>query len=393
MRDDRPYGSIVWIAASCILALKALLSWHTYGTNDITSWFDYARYVSTRDMFSIYEAIPAYNHPPLVSLWLRALMWVTAGDPTYFPQLFRIVPIAADFGSAIVLWKISRTYFPAGGALLRTMIAVTSPILVMVSGFHGNTDPVFGFLLLLAGYLLAVKRKLVAAALVLALAVNVKIVPILALPAFFFWIPSNSQRLRFSLSFGGAALLGYLAHLLTVPRLVVRNIFTYAGIGKIWGFGALLNEMENYRGLGILLVAVSVLCFAFWFGWRSGPKQTIETLAAAEGLNLFRAMALAYVCFLAFTSGFGVQYLSWLAALVVFLDISLAIFYTLSGSVFLFLAYTYWSGGFPWGYANSWEAGAWPQSVTTMGYVTWACTLALMVQSILARRSAKDTVA
>jgi hypothetical protein len=79
--------------------------------------------------------------------------------------------------------------------------------------------------------------------------------------------------------------------------------------------------------------------------------------------------------------------------LVVFLDISLAVLYTLSASTFLFMAYTHWCGGFPWGYANSWEAGAWPQAVATMGYVTWACTLVLLVQGILALRRAKNPVA
>jgi hypothetical protein len=393
MSANGVYGRIVWLSAFLILMVKLFLSWHTYGTNDITSWFDYARYVSTEDMFSIYESIPAYNHPPLMSLWLKLLMWVTGGDPKYFPQIFRIAPIVADLGSAIVVWKVTCAFFPVEGAFLRTMVVVTSPILIMVSGFHGNTDPIFGFLILLAGYLLAVKRQLVASALVLALAVNVKIVPILVLPAFFFWIRSSRERVRFMLWFGGTALLGYLAHLVTVPRVIVRNIFSYAGIGKIWGFGALLHGMENYRGLGILLLAVAVLCFAFWLGRQSRSRERIEALPVEDGWNLFRAMALAYVSFLAFTSGFGVQYLSWLAALVVFLDISLAVLYTLSASTFLFMAYTHWCGGFPWGYANSWEAGAWPQAVATMGYVTWACTLVLLVQGILALRRAKNPVA
>ena len=388
-QSGKQYNRILWISALLILAVKVLISWRTYGTNDVTSWIEYARHVSTKDMFSIYELIPLYNHPPLMSLWLKFLMWLTGGNSNYFPQIFRMAPIAADFGSAIVLWRICRTYFPEGEAFLRTMIAVTSPILIMVSGFHGNTDAIFGFLILLAGYLMAVRKQLVYSALVLGLAVNVKIVPVLVLPAFFFWIQSKTQRLRFSLWFGGAALLGYLAHFVIVPQFILRNVFLYAGLGGIWGFGRLLQNVKLYRGLGIVLFAVFILYFSRRLGQRSQAGAKIEEIPVENGLNLFRALALTYVSFLSLTSGFGVQYLSWLASLVVFLDISLALWYTLSASAFLFMVYTHWCGGLPWGYANSWEAAPWPPEIVILGYLAWLCTLALFAQNIKALRSTK----
>ena len=382
------YGWIFWIVALWILAIKVFINWHSYGTVDITSWIEYGRYVATKDIFSIYEMIPLYNHPPLMSLWLKFLMWLTRDSPNYFPQVFRMAPIAADFGSAIVLWKISRTYFSEDNAFLRTMIAAGSPILIMVSGFHGNTDSIFGFLILLAGYLLAVRKQLVSSALVLALSVNVKTVPILVVPAFFFWIQNKSERLRFILWFGGAALLGYLAHLVTVPQFIFRNIFMYAGPGGIWGFGNLLNDNGLYRGLGIVLFAISILYFSRRLGQQSQAGAKLEEIRIENGLNLFRALALAYVSFLSLTPGFGVQYLSWLASLVVFLSIPLAILYTLAASTFLFMVYTHWCCGFRWAAADSW-AGVWPSTVEVMGYVAWLCTLLLLAQNIKVLRSAK----
>jgi hypothetical protein len=382
------YGWIFSIVTLLILAIKVFINWNSYGTVDITSWIEFARYVSTKDIFSIYERIPLYNHPPLMSLWLKFLMWLTGGSVTYIPQIFRMAPIAADLGSAIVLWKISRTYFPDGSALLRTTIAVASPILIMVSGFHGNTDPIFGFLILLAGYLLAVRKLLVPSALVLALAVNVKIVPILAAPAFFFWIQNRSERLRFALWFSGAALLGYAAHLVTVPRFILRNVFLYTGPGGIWGFGNLVDNNGLYKGAGIVLLALSTLYFAWRLGQESQAEAKLQEIPTRNGLNLFKALALAFVSFLALTPGFGIQYLSWLASLVVFLSVPLALLYTLSASAFLVMVYTHWCCGFRWGAGDTW-AGLWPPGIETMGYAAWACTLLLLAHNIAVLCGAK----
>jgi hypothetical protein len=371
------------------LAIKTFINWTTYGTNDITSWMEYAEYVSTRDIFSIYEAIPIYNHPPLMSIWLEFLMWVIGENVGLFPQIFRTAPILADLGSAFLIWRITSIYFSRGDAWRRTLLAVLSPILMMVSGFHGNTDPIFGSLILLAGYVLAVRRRIVVSALVLALAVNVKIVPVLAFPAFFFWIQNKVERIQFALWTGGAALLGYIAHLLTVPHFVFRNVFAYSGLGGIWGFGRLLNNAEFYRGLGIVLFVLAIFFFARQLGQKTEPGTRLREIPVENGLNLFRALALAYLSFLALTSGFGVQYLSWAASLVVFLNWSSALVYTIFASMFLFMVYTHWCGGFPWGYANSWEAEPWTGAIVSMGYLAWAGTLIPVLEIIRALRSAK----
>jgi hypothetical protein len=375
------YGWIFAICTFLILAIKVFINWNSYGTVDITSWIEFGQYVSTKDIFSIYEMIPLYNHPPLMSLWLRLLMWLTADHPSYIPQVFRMVPICADVGSAMILWKISHAYFPYGSAVLRATIAAASPILILVSGFHGNTDPIFGFLILLAGYLLAVRKLLVPSALALALAVNIKIVPILAAPAFFFWIRSSRERLRFVACFGGAALLGYAAHLLTVPRFLLRNVFLYTGPGGIWGIGNLVDNNGIYRVAGIVLLGLSTLYFAWLLGRRSPPGVKLEEIPLENGLNLFRALALAFVSFLALTPGFGVQYLSWLASLVVFLSIPLALLYTLSASAFLVMVYTHWCCGIRWGAEDGWT-GLWPPGIETMGYIAWVCTLLLLAHNL-----------
>jgi hypothetical protein len=268
-------------------------------------------------------------------------------------------------------------------------IATASPILIMVSGFHGNTDPIFGFLILLAAYLLAVRRRLVLSALVCALSVQIKIVPLLAAPVFFFWLRNRKERLQFSLWFGGAALLGFLPHLIAVPQHVFRNIFLYAGPGGIWGIGRLLENNGLYRVAGIAFFALSTLYFAWRLGRCSDSGVKLEDIPAENGLNLFRGLALAFVSFLALTPGFGVQYLSWLASLVVFLSVPLALLYTAAASSFLFMVYTHWCCGIRWGADDSWS-GLWPPTVEAMGYMAWLSTVLLLARNLVVLRGARS---
>ena len=378
---------LFWVCSIAALAVKVFISWTTFGTNDVTSWIRFADYVSNHDIFSVYEQIPLYNHPPLVSIILKILVRGLGGNFDYFPQAFRMIPILSDLGSAIVIWKSAQAYFPKYDALRRTVIAVLSPILVMVSGFHGNTDPAFGFFLLLAAYLLTVRRNIALSALAFGLALNVKIVPMFVFPAFFFWLRSDRERLRFLSWTGICIVAGYGLHWLKVPFFLFRNVFVYVSNGGIWGFGHIFDNNIWYGALGIFLVCAAAVYLPWRLGRQSGKLTPLAKIPLGNGLFLYQSVALAYIGFLALTSGFGVQYLSWLASFVVFLSFPLAALYTATASVFLFLVYTEWSRGFPWHYADSVGAPPWSGAIIVSGYLTWACTLGAFVYYLWISRS------
>lgn len=378
-----PDNWVVGVVTAISAGLKVVLAAATYGTNDMTSWIHYADYVSANGSISVYADIPLYNHPPLVSFWLIALTGVVGGaDSDLFPFVFRLLPIAADVGSAIVLWKAAQTFLVGPDALRRTVVAVLSPVLVMVSGFHGNTDSVFGFCVLAAAYLLAVRHRLVPAALMLALALNIKIIPILTVPAFVVWIPLWRDRWRFAVTTTAAAACGYFFHFLSVPTPIVRNIFQYASLEGIWGFGMLLPD-GAWRGQALVLTAALVLFWAVRAGLQNRPVTPLSLLPTVRSEGLFRALALTMLTFLAFTPGFGVQYLSWAAALVVFVGFRWGLAFTACGSVFLALVYTHWSGGVPWNYANSWQASPWTATIQLWGLAAWGTTLLPVLVNLL----------
>jgi Gpi18-like mannosyltransferase len=64
---------------------------------------------------------------------------------------------------------------PSGGAVAAVLVG-WSPVLFVASGFHGNTDPLFVMFALLSVYLLVVCDRPLAAGLVFAIAVSIKLV-------------------------------------------------------------------------------------------------------------------------------------------------------------------------------------------------------------------------
>jgi hypothetical protein len=97
--------------------------------------------------------------------------------------------------------------------------------------------------------------------------------------------------------------------------------------------------------------------------------------AAADGLQrgryLLEAIGWAFLVFLILTPGFGLQYLSWLVGPGLFLGVVGFGLYTVAASVFLFRVYTYWSGGFPWYFANSQVRGQWWGVDQTLDMALW----------------------
>lgn len=349
-RIDRHQGAIVFYAGLLAFAVKLLLSASTFGTNDVVSWAQYMRYVYDVDSVSIYEAIPLYNHPPLVSGYLWILGALVGDESILFPFFLRLPSILADLGSLWFVWKLSRLYFGDRRALWVSLIFALSPTLILVSGFHGNSDPVFLFLVLASLYMLLVPRRVVVAGLLFGLAVNIKVVPLILLPAFFFLAAGTRQRMSF---FGAAAsvlIAGYGYHLSQDFQHLVGNIFFYRGLPRTWGLGRLV---DSYRDFGTLVMEAAIVALTALLGWRA--RQLPE--GPQRDRKLLEAFSLTFLAALAFAPGFGVQYLAWLVPSFCFVGPLAALAYSLSSGLLLLIVYRDWSGGFPLYFANSFVRG------------------------------------
>lgn len=311
--------------------------------------------------------------------------------PNGFPFLIRLPAIAADVLSVVVLYRLLRFAWGERRALLGAVGVACCPILVMVSGFHGNSDPVFMCLCLLAAERLVCGRSPVGAGLLLGLAVNVKLVPLILLPIFFFHLPGVAAKARFALALAVVVLAGYGYHVAVAYPYMKKNVFEYGGLRGIWGLTEMCAAGVPYlasRGGATLvkwLIAVVITTRAIVLAWPPGPAD-----GPAAARRLLTSIGWAFLLFLLFTPGFGIQYLAWLAIAAFLCEPWGALGFNLLGGAFMFSVYHYWNRGFPWSFADSDKVGAWRAPQALLGRLAWLYLVvwaALMIQTAYRRRT------
>src|SRR6185295_16024848 len=114
-------------------------------------------------------------HTPLTGGFAWLLYHIAGDDKLQFAFLLRLASIIADIAVVVALlrWRAKLGNFPPWWALI---VFAASPVSLMVSGFHGNVDPIMVALLFLATIAAACERPVLCGVL-FGLAANVKIVP------------------------------------------------------------------------------------------------------------------------------------------------------------------------------------------------------------------------
>ncbi len=350
---------VVWTAAIAALAVKALLAWNTYGTNDVSFREAYLVKLRSAGALELYRnPVPTYyagklykyepfNQPPLaialIDWWARMADWT--GVP--FRTMLRLWSSIADALSLLVVVQLVRRVRGMEAPCVALIAMAACPVSIFVSGFHGNSDPIMMLLVVLSLYGLEVLDSPAVCGLALGLAIEIKIVPAILVLALLLYVRSWRGRMVCAGTIALAAILPALPYLLADPGEVARKVLGYRSFPGAWGVTALLNSKLQYEDWGrFVLVGVLVLVSI----WLNYPRPRAR---------LFDQWGILFFLFLLLTPGFGTQYLAWLVPWVITLGpVALAGQYILN-SVYIFIVYTHWSGGLPWYFANSLEEGAW----------------------------------
>lgn len=354
------------------LVCKLLLAWFTFGTNDVLTWQVSAEREERGEFLDLYRngnrfqlpdgrILPqVYNHPPTVFYALH--MWRRLESMTGLPMRFWMRATDA-FADLLSLAAIASLHVAGPGML--ALIAI-SPVAILVSGFHGNTDPIV-MLFLLLSIVAAERSKPLVAGICLAAACDVKLVAILLIPALVFHFPGRKQRILTVAAFTVSVLVSWAPYMLADPKAVLVSVFGYASVWGYWGIGSAGDSMlwrfpwsrpvvELYRHYGRYLIVL----IAFGFGWR------------LRGRPLYFTAAFIFFAFLTLTPGFGVQYLSWLVPWLAVLPPAIGALEQIASGMFLVSVYNFWSGGLPWYYANSFQAGMWTSlPLRVLEYLAW----------------------
>jgi hypothetical protein len=334
------------------------------GSNDILTWQGFAQEVLDHGVPRTYLLDGGFNHPPLMGYLAAASLRVAKVLGLPFAFVFKLTPIVA---SVLTIYGLGRGYRVPWWTLL---LLVVSPIDILISSYHGNTDTLC-VAFSVAALLAANGERPILSGLALGAAINVKLIPVIAIVPLLASLPSWKARLRFSFSLGVSA-LPFVPILLSVFHAFVQNAILYNSCRAYWGFGMLAygSDASFPRTSEVL-----------WHFTELGKYPILAGSAAYAmlplvGRRIERAQycAFAFTTFLVFASGFGPQYLVYPAPFLIVVRPRLGSVYAFVSGLFALLLYHwYWTHTYP---LFSEFRTRWPDTIALMvGFGSW-CMLA-----------------
>jgi hypothetical protein len=313
---ERP-GLWLWFLIAAGVVLRALLVVFTQGTYDALIWKALAEGIHTHGLLEQYRLSAALNHPPLAAWIATRLLDLSVATGIPFRILFRAPTALVDLGSAALLCRILR------GNRYRWVVTglyAVHPVALIFSAYHGNTDSVIAFFLLLCVWSASAGRPVVTGCL-LGVSLWIKLPGILAAPALGFVFPRWRDRLAFGAALLVTGALTYVPLLVVDPEIVFRRVLSYQGLiiltsagVRIWGLqnflyltGALPDAwqeriaaaVEWWLGHSTLVVLVPLVIFA----WLRRRKR--------EALEVGATLAGCYAIVYALSNFWSFQYLAW----------------------------------------------------------------------------------
>ena len=358
MNPKRDLSTACIVALALVaLTLKLAIAYNTIGTNDAVFFYGFAKVLSQYGLEWTYQHSHHFNHPPLTAYYLQGIYALTEQRwcqdiGVHFPFLLRLPGIIADFLVVLVLLRMTKTdlHIPAWALALFAL----SPVSLMVSGFHGNTDPVMVLLLVCAAWM-CLRNRAILAGLFFALSFQIKIVPLLFFPAFLFFWRSQGKSRDFLAPVVIMTCLLWWEPLLNFPTLFAKNVLAYGSYWGIWGITYCFRltglhqfsrvsffNLEPSQNFVVTVLKVIIVGAALWIAWRQRH---------ARGRAFIESLACTWLVFFIFAPGVCAQYLIWLAPFILILSPPLYTSVLVSGSIFLFAFYNITSGGLPWSVA------------------------------------------
>jgi hypothetical protein len=392
--NSRNWQIVIISAAFLALMTKLYLAFTTLGTNDVLTWQSFLNNIKEFGGIGTYQRPgifgDPFNHPPFMIHILKVLGFLSDTSPFPFPFWIRLPAITADIGS---LWLLSKMKAPP----LMLLFFALCPTSILISGFHGNTDPVMIFFVLLSIYFIERVGSVWLAGLAFGMALNIKIVPIILIPAIFFYLGRKRAIGFFGFAFG-IGFLGSLPYILLDPILIAHKMLGYGGLYHRWGWSLLLYILFlPGRKLPLIDYDAAIL-HQFLFAYFKYLLMTVIIfLSWRMNRETSKKPSLVFQCgaivslFLTLTPGFGVQYLAWLIPFVITLGAYRTIFYYLSSGAYLIGIYSLWSDG-TWYYADStkhWPANIW---VYMLSLLCWLSVVFTFIKYLRKLSTISDTI-
>lgn len=341
--------------------VKLVLAAVTIGTNDVATWWAFAD--SARLCGGCVYQIPGpygdpFNHPPFIIHFLKL---IALSSTALFPFWLRLPAILADIGTVLLVTRL----IPRISTRLIVLLAL-NPVSILISGFHGNTDPLMIFFVVLSVYLLKVGQLNWAAA-AFGMAINIKVVPLLLVPAIliYLWSRKSARSIVLFVSIATVVVVVLsMPYILSNPLMISKATLGYGGMYGKWGTARILIGFPISKASHAIAAKVIQ-------GLIIALTVALAVHFNRHKINLMHQIGLIFFLFFLLTPSHALQYLSWPVPFILMLGFWWSLAYYTSAGIYLFLTYNYWSHG-QWYFADSHIEPQWSVASYMAGFVCWA---------------------
>ncbi|MFH1228170.1 MAG: hypothetical protein V1701_09750 [Planctomycetota bacterium] len=279
------------------------------------------------------------NHPPAL-FWLVWIIGIIA-DYTHIPFSFliKILPILADLGMSILIYKASlKLYKEDKISFLLALFYFMSPLPIDSSAYAANFDSILLVFVFLAWYIWewgANNKKLYFSAICLGVSLLLKLYPIILLPIFLWKIKTFKERVVYSVLVILPVSLTFIPYLLVSPGAVIKDILGYPSGFGIWGYSAILISIRENIGLTGLSPAINFV--SDWGKFILLAFLFYQWIFRVKYLSVLSGIILIFTTFYFFTSALFWQYLLWCLPFIIIKRQPNFIFYTIFVTLYLLM--------------------------------------------------------
>ncbi len=361
------------------LMLRLGLSGISIGSNDITTWASFASTIDFAGLPYMYENVGLFNHPPLMGYLAKYALHISQTLNLPFAFIFKLPMILADVFTSLLLWNIWHNRRGPNVSALAVSAFAGSLVSILISAYHGNTDSLCAFLCLLAAYLNE-KNLPQAGGLALGAALNVKLLPLVLIPAFAFHYRNWRDLLKFGVGLA-VGVLPFVPVLICCGGSFARNVIGYNSTIDQWGIMLFLLQSGSHEAFKPVALQLGTFYGTYGRLVVMGLMMLLSLGAYwSNRWNMYEVGALCFAVFLIFTPGFGVQYLVYLCPLLFAVNLSWATLYSTLAGVFLAAVYySFWTKLLPF---QSEFTSTFPMPTPLVGLLVWMLLIQFVLQYI-----------
>ena len=346
-----------------------------FGSNDMRTWHEFANTITGNGLLYMYQNVPGFNHPPLMGYYAASILHLSQAWGIDFYILFKLPMVMVDGALTCLIFVIRTKTKGSRDAMFAAAFYALNLTAILVSAYHGNTDTFCAAGWLLSAWLLMISHDF-SAGLALAAAINVKLIPVLAIPVMLAGYTQRRRAIRFvaGLSCG---VIPFVPVLWSAFDGFISNALKYNSVLEFWGFELLaLQSMEG----GLVLRPIATKFSLFYY--ENGRYMIFITIGAAAiwarylSRHTLASAVMVPAIFLVFTPGWGAQYMIYMAPLLAAWQPTEGLRYGSLAGLFIGLTYlSFWTGGIP---AFSFFITRVPMPAQLIGFLTWLYLIQLV---------------